>query len=80
MYNLSNRESFMTILTQKRSIQFFYKSAVAWNSIYKKVLARPYMDLTTKISHFKVELKKLLLLNQNDGDEIEWQKSNFNLV
>ena len=80
MYNLSNRESSMTILTQKQSIQFFYKSAVEWNSIYINVLARPHMDLTTEISHFKVELKKLLLLAQNDGDEIEWQKSNFNLV
>ena len=80
MYNLSNRDSSMTILTPKQSIQFFYKSAVAWNRIYKRILARPHMDLTTKISHFKTELKKLLLLNQNDGDEIEWQKSNFNLV
>ena len=38
------------------------------------------MDLTTKTTHIKIELIKLLLINQNDGDEIEWQKSNFNLV
>ena len=80
MYNLSNRESSFAILTPRRSIQFFYRSAVTWNSIYKKVLAKPHMDLTTKISHFKIELKKLLFHNQSDGDKIEWQKSNFNLV
>ena len=27
------------------------------NGIYNKVLARPHIDLTTKISHFKIELK-----------------------
>ena len=40
-YTLSNRESSMMILIPKRSIQFFFKSAVAWNSIHRKVLENP---------------------------------------
>ena len=67
----------MKMLTPKQTIQFFYKSAVAWNGIYKKLR---HMNLTSKISHFKLELKKLLFINQNDGEEIVWQKANFTLV
>ena len=66
-------------MTPKQTIQFFYKSAVAWNGIYKKLLTR-HMNLTSKISYFKLELKKLLFINQNDGEEIVWQKANFNLI
>ena len=78
-YHLSNRETSLTLLTPNRSQQFFYKSSVAWNSIYKKALSKPHSDMTTKISHFKMELKKILLSHQNEGDKNEWQKSNFEL-
>ena len=48
-------------------------------SVYKKVLEKPHCDLTTKISHFKKEMKKILLSKQNEGDKNEWQNSNFKL-
>ena len=79
VYKISNRESSLALITPKRSNQFFYKSSVAWNSIYKKCLAKPDSDFTTKISYFKDELRKLLLLKQSEGKEVEWQKSNFQL-
>ena len=79
MYNISNREESLALITPQRSHQFFYKSSVAWNSVYKKVLEKPHSDLTTKISHYKSEIKKLLLSKQNEGDKFDWQKSNFQL-
>ena len=39
--------------------------------------SRPNSDLTTKISHFKDEIKKFLSSKQNEGENIDWQKSNF---
>ena len=78
-YILSNRESSLTLITPERSSQFFYRSAIAWNSVYKKALAKPHSDLTTTISHFKSEIKKMLISKQKEGDLIEWQKSNFKL-
>ena len=78
IYKVSNRESSFAT-TPKRSNQLFYKSSVAWNSVYKKCLANPHCDLTTKISYFKDAMKKLLLSKQNEGEKIEWQKSNFKL-
>ena len=41
---------------------------------YPKV-GEPGSLITTKISHFKHEIKKLLISKQNEGDKIEWQKS-----
>ena len=78
-YKVSNRETSLALITPKRSNQFFYKSSVAWNSVYKKCLENPHCDLTTKISYFKDAMKKLLLSKQNEGEKIEWQKSNFKL-
>ena len=60
------------ILQQKKR-----SSALAWNSAYRSVLERPNSDLTTKISHFKDEIKKLLSYKKNEGENIDWQKSNF---
>ena len=79
IYKVSNRETSLALITPKRSNQFFYKSSVAWNSVYKKCLENPHCDLTTKISYFKDAMKKLLLSKQNEGEKIEWQKSNFKL-
>ena len=78
-YKLSSRDASLALITPERSVQFFYKSSMAWNSVYKKVLAKPHSDLTTKISYFKNEVKKLLISMQNEGDQIEWQNSNFKL-
>ena len=69
----------MTIITPKPSIQFEYKSSKLWNSIYIKVLTKPDYDLRTKLSSFKKELKALLLQQQNLGETVEWQLSNFML-
>ena len=80
VYHLSNRAISLTLLTPNRSKQFFYKSSVVWNQIHKKVLAKPHFDLTTKISYFKTELRKKLLLKQKEGDKNMWHKSNFDLV
>ena len=77
MYRLSHRETSLALILPERSGQFFYKSALAWNSVYRSVLERPNSDLTTKISHFKDEIKKLLSSKQNEGENIDWQKSNF---
>ena len=77
MYQLSHRETSLALILPERSGQFFYKSALAWNSVYRSVLERPNSDLTTKISHFKDEIKKLLSSKQNEGENIDWQKSNF---
>ena len=60
MYKLSHRETSLALILPERSGQFFYKSALAWNSVYRSVLKRPNSDLTTKISHFKDEIKKAL--------------------
>ena len=64
MYNLSNRDTSLSLRTPLRSAQFFYKSSVAWNSVNKKVLEKPHCDLTTKISHFKKEMKKFVSQNK----------------
>ena len=77
MYQLSHRETSLALILPERSGQFFYKSALAWNSVYRSVLERPNSDLTTEISHFKDEIKKLLSSKQNEGENIDWQKSNF---
>ena len=77
MYQLSHRETSLALILPEHSGQFFYKSALAWNSVYRSVLKRPNSDLTTKISHFKDEIKKLLSSKQNEGENINWQKSNF---
>ena len=79
MFKQSNRESSLTLIAPERSAQFLYRSTIAWNSVYKKALAKPHSDLTTTISHFKNEIKKMLLTKQKDGGENEWQKSNFKL-
>ena len=57
MYQLSHRETSLALILPERCGQFFYKSALAWNSVYRSVLERPNSDLTTKISHFKDEIK-----------------------
>ena len=77
MYQLSHCETSLTLILPERSGQFIYKSALAWNSVYRSALEKPNSDLTTKISHFKDETKKLLISKQNEGEKIEWQKSNF---
>ena len=77
MYQLSHRETSLALILPERSGQFFYTSALAWNSVYRSVLERPNSDLTTKIPHFKDEFKKLLSSKQNEGENIDWQKSNF---
>ena len=58
MYQLSHRETSLALILLECSGQFFYKSALAWNSVYRSVLERPNSDLITKISHFKDEIKK----------------------
>ena len=63
-------ETALTLLTPSRSYQFYYKSSLIWNKIYKKALA-------TKIFHFKSEIRKIIFSNQNEGDQTEWQKSNL---
>ena len=73
MYQLSHRETSLALILPER----FYKSALAWNSVYRRVLERLNSDLTTKISHFKDGIKKLLSSKQNEGENIDWQKSNF---
>ena len=45
-YNPSNRETF---LTPNQSNKCFYKNSVTSNRLYKKALANPHSDLTTKI-------------------------------
>ena len=77
MYQLSHRETSLTLILPERSGQFIYKSAMAWNSVYRSALEKPNSNLTTKISHFKDEIKKLLICRQNEGEKIDWQKSNF---
>ena len=77
MYRLSHRETSLALILPERSRQFFYKSALAWNSVYRSVLERHNSDLTTKISHIKDEIKKLLRSKQNEGENIDCQKSNF---
>ena len=77
MYRPFHRETSLALILSERSGQFFYKSALAWNSVYRSVLERPNSDLTTKISHFKDEIKQLLSSKQNEGENIDWQKSNF---
>ena len=77
IYQLSHRETSLTLILPECSGQFIYKSALAWNSVYRGVLEKPNSDLTTKISHFQDEIKKLLISKQNEGERIEWQKSNF---
>ena len=64
MYQLSHRETSLALKLPERSGQFFYKSALAWNSVYRSVLERPNSDLTTKISHFKDEIKNFYALNK----------------
>ena len=49
MYELSHRETSLALILPERSGQFFYKIALAWNSVYRSVLERPNSDLTTKI-------------------------------
>ena len=78
MYDKSNREESLLIRTPRPTIQFKYKSSKLWNMIYKTVLAEPDQDLTTKISHFKKEVKALLFHRQKIGFEIDWNPSNFN--
>ena len=86
MYQLSHCETSLTLILPERSGQFIYKSALAWNSVYRSALEKPNSDLTTKISHFnqtikdeikKLLISKLLISKQNEGEKIEWQKSNF---
>ena len=77
MYQLSHRETSLALILPERSGQFFYKSALAWNNVYRSVLERPNSDLTTKISHFKDKIKKLLSSKQNEGENMDWQKLNF---
>ena len=77
MYDISHREQSLVIPTRHPTIQFKYKSSKLWNCVYKKVLSKPHLDLTTKISNFKKEIKALLFITQKIGNEIEWQPSNF---
>ena len=58
MYQLSHRETSLALILPERSGQFFYKSALAWNNVYRSVLGRPNSDLTTKVSHFKDKILK----------------------
>ena len=41
MYRLSHRETSLALILPERSGQFFYKSALAWDSVYRSVLERP---------------------------------------
>ena len=75
MYRLSLRETSLALILPERSGQFFYKRAFAWNNVYRSVLERPNSNLTTKISHFKDGIKKLISSKQNKGENINWQKS-----
>ena len=68
MLSLSNRDNSLLLITPSPSLQFSYTSPKVWNSIHKKVLAEPDLDLTTKISHFKNKLKSLLRSNQKKGE------------
>ena len=50
MYNLTNRDTSLYLSsTPVRSAQFFYKSSVAWNSVYKKVLENPTVGGLTSL-------------------------------
>ena len=49
MYNLTNRDTSLSLRTPVRSAQFFYKSSVAWNSVYKKVLENPTVGGLTSL-------------------------------
>ena len=77
IFHQSYREESLAIRTPEPSIQFKYTSSKLWNSIHRKILTKPDIDLTTKISHFKKELRALLFHRQKIGNEIEWEPSNF---
>ena len=77
MYQPSHRETSLALILPEHSSQFFYKSALAWNCVHRNALEKPHSDLTTKISHFKNEIRKFLMAKQNEGEKIEWLKSNF---
>ena len=76
MYSNSYCEGLL-LLTPEPSIQFWYTSAKAWNSTFKKLLMGPDFDLTTKVSYFKQALKALLFSRQKIGEEHEWKSPNF---
>ena len=57
MYQQYHSETSLALILPKRYKQFFYKSALAWNSVYRSVLENPIPIITTKMSHFKHEIK-----------------------
>ena len=77
MYSKPVRSRSLLMRTPKPSIQFSYTSSNAWNITYKKLLSKSSFDLTTKVSHFKTELKAFLLTRQKIGSVNEWQSPNF---
>ena len=79
LYKHSTRALSMTLITPVPSIHFLYKSSVIWNKIVSK-LSLPQFDMSSSLSQIKSNLKKALLHNQHQHDEVEWQPSHdFNI-
>ena len=78
IYDESNRDESLIILTPQPKIRFRYASSKLWNDIHEKVLCEPELHLT-KVSHFKKDLKALLFIRQKIGDATEWQPANFSV-
>ncbi len=70
-YKTTARANSNLLVTPDPSPNFFYKSAVIWNSIRPKLSIQLY-DLATNLKQTKSNLKKMLFLNQHRYDEIEW--------
>ena len=77
IFNVSNRDESLTLVTPNPSLQFAYQGPKIWNSIHKKIHAA--LDLTTKMSYVKSRLKDILIDIQKQGSEIEWQPQNFKI-
>ena len=77
IFNLSNREESLTLITPQPSVQFSYHGPKIWNSTHKKIHAA--LELTTKMSYVKGRLKEILFDNQNQGTKNEWQPQNFKI-
>ena len=49
MYRLSHSETSLALILPERSGQFFFKSALAWNSVYRSVIERQQKFHTSKM-------------------------------
>ena len=74
-FNLSNRKETL-LLTPSPDTYFIYKSSILWNYLRNKLNMK---DFSMNISHFKSQIKSLILSVQQSHHETEWSVHNFEI-